>query len=256
LEAEVLITNPRRKPFVADLSVRCVDLKEKFQSRHRAASLKVSVPAGKTLRKKVVLPRSGGLDEEFSVQVSCDSPEVLTRDYIFRKRKVLAAGEKGGAPIELKLAGFPAVEGNIAVEGKRLSLRLAVDDTKISPAQNPWDGSDAEIYFANPGERKINRYIFVPQPGGRKLKVLDEHLKPTSAVTAMIKAHPRGTGYEIEATIPFAAAGVTADSKHCLFDVIVNLSALGDAHSGGRTSLSGGFYSSHETTLYAQLELK
>ena len=57
LEAEIVLTNPRKKAFVADLSVRCVDLKEKFQSpSSRAAGMKVSVPGGKTVRKKVSLP--------------------------------------------------------------------------------------------------------------------------------------------------------------------------------------------------------
>ena len=136
-------------------------------------------------------------------------------------------------------------------------LRLAVDDTKISPAQNPWDGSDAEIYFANPGERKINRYIFVPQPGGKKLKVLDEHLKPVSAVTAAIKPHPRGTGYQIEATIPFAAAGRNRRVEELSLRCHREFDRAGRCPiAAGRTSLSGGFNSSHESTLYAQLELK
>jgi alpha-galactosidase/6-phospho-beta-glucosidase family protein len=249
LATEIVVTNPRSKPFVAELEVQCVDKGQALPASHRPVHLKVSVPAGKTVRKKVSVP--GPLSEEFVVQVSSSTPDVLTRDCIFRNRLILRAGAKEGAPFEIKLAGFPAVEGNIAVDRQKITLRMAVDDTKIVPAENAWEGSCVELFFC--GEREIHQFFLVPQPGARKVKALGRNLKPVAAIKASIRSHPQSTGYEIEAVIPHAAVGVVA-GKSFLFDTIVNLTALGEAHSGGRVSLGGGFDSSNNSTRYSQVQ--
>jgi hypothetical protein len=65
--------------------------------------------------------------------------------------------------------------------------------------------------------------------------------------------HPRGAGYEVHAEIPFAAVGLPQGQKEFLFDAIVRLTALGDAHSGGATSLSGSTDSHHNSSRFAQV---
>jgi alpha-galactosidase/6-phospho-beta-glucosidase family protein len=250
LAAEIVLTNPRTKSFTANLTVDCVPLGQPTGSGH-AIPLQVRIPAGKTVRKRISLTRSETSKVGFAIRLSSASPDVFTRDHIVNKRRILSAVGKDGAPFELKLAGFPAVEGSIAVQKKTIAIRLAVDDTKITPGMNPWEGSAVELFFAQGGE--ICQIFLVPQLGGRKVKVLSRHLKAVHAIRARIGPHPRGAGYEINAEFPFAAVGVAEAGKSFLFDVIVHLTALGDAHSGGRTSLSGQFESYMMSDLFAQV---
>jgi alpha-galactosidase/6-phospho-beta-glucosidase family protein len=254
LDAEVVVTNPGAKPCTADLTLDATSLAPGAGASGRAASVRISVPAGKTVRKKVTLHRPEGSPDGFALRLSSKSAAVLTRDYVSRTRRSLPVTGKEGAPFEIKLAGFPAVDGHIALGKGALSLRMAVDDTKITNGRWPWDGSSIELFFADLGGRNIRQIFLVPQVGGKKVKVGDRHLKPLSTVRARIGKHPRGAGYEIHAEIPLAVAGLPAGEKNFLFDTIVHLSALGDAHSGGRTSLSGEFDSNHNSNSFAQVE--
>ena len=253
LEAEIVLSNPRPKPFTANLTVDCAGLAPGSGSSGRATPLRVNVPAGKTVRKKISLSRPEMAKEGFAVRLSSASPELLTRDCIIRKRRILSAVGKEGAPFELTLAGFPAAEGSIAIQKQAITVRLAVDDTKIAPAARPWEGSEIELFFSQ--GRDICQIFLVPQAGGRKVRVLNRQLKPMASIRARISPHPKGAGYEIHAEIPFAAAGLAPGETSFLFDALVNLTALGDAHSGGRTSLSGQFESHQNSSLFAQVEI-
>jgi alpha-galactosidase len=250
LEAEIALTNPRTKPFEANLTVDCVSLATRGASGH-AVPLHVTIPAGKTIHEKVSLHKPEAAHKEgFAVRLFSASPELFTHDLIFHKRRELAAGGKG-APFELKLAGFPAVEGNLAVRAGTVFLRVAVDDTKINPGVRPWEGSGIELFFTQGHD--ICQIFLVPQEGGREVRVLDRQLKPIAAIRAQIASHPAGAGYEVSAEIPFSAVDLTHETKF-LFDIIVHLSALGDAHSGGRTSLSGQFQSNQNSSLFAEVD--
>jgi alpha-galactosidase len=253
LDAEIILTNPRPKPFTATLDVDCAALIPGSRGANGSASLRVTVPARKTVRKRVSLHRPAAAREGFAIQLSSASPAVLTRDCVIRPRPVLAATGKSGAPFQLKLAGFPAVEAHLAVRQRTLSLRLAVDDTKITPGSRPWEGSGIELFFANLDGANIRQIFLQPQKGGRQVKVLGQDLKPIPAIKARLGRHPKGAGYEITAEIPFTAASIPPGETAFLFDAIVHLTALGDAHSGGATSLSGTFDSSLNSIGYAQV---
>ena len=212
------------------------------------------MPAQKTIRKKIFLLPPEAAKHGFAIRLSSASPELLTRDYVSHPRRILAAGAKEGASFAAKLAGFSAVDGTLAVRQRTISLRLAVDDTKITPSSHPWEGSGIELFFAPVHGGKICQIFLVPQPGGRKVKVLDRQLKPVAGIHARIDTHAKGAGYEINVEIPFAKAGIPPEQTSFLFDTIVHLTALGDAHSGGRTSLSGVFDSSENPGHFAQVE--
>jgi alpha-galactosidase len=253
LEAEIVLTNPRSKPFTANLTVNCASLAPDSSSG-RAIPLKVCAPAGKTIRKKISLLRPETAKDGFAIRLSSASPEILTRNYVIHKRRRLSAGGKEGAPFELKLAGYPAVDGCLIVRQHAIALRLAVDDTKIAPGASPREGSGIELYFADIRGRNICPIFLVPQAGGRKVRMLDRQFKPVAANRARIGAHPTGAGYEINVEIPFAAVGISRGQPSFLFDTIVRLTALGDAHSGGRTSLSGGFDSNQNSNRFVQVD--
>jgi len=254
LETEITITNPRTKPFRAELEVECVALGTPSRGNGSLASLKVTVPAGKILRKKMSFARPAALDGGFAIRVSSPSPDVLVRDCVIYPRRVLATRSGQGAAFELKLAGFPAVEGDIAIHNQTIALRLAVNDTKIAPGAVPWEGSCIELFFTNVQGREIRQFFFVPQAGARKVKFLDRQLKPISSIISSIRPQSKGSGYEARVAIPFAAVGVPPASKCFLFNTIVHLTALGDAHSGGRASLSGDFNSYENSSRFAWVD--
>jgi alpha-galactosidase/6-phospho-beta-glucosidase family protein len=241
LAAELVVTNPRIKPFMANIEVNCVAPNGKALGAGK--KIAVRVPAGKTVRKTIALPKPDS--DEFVLRLTSPSADILLRDGIVHKRRTLAAGSPDGAPLALKLAGFPAVEGQIAVQngaqGKKaptVSLRFEVDDSKINPADNPWDGSSVELFFADAQGKYIQQLFLVPDRKAKRATLLDRGLKPIKGATSRARPARRGAGYEVEAEIPLSVLGLDKADAF-LFDVIVNIAALGDAHSGGSTSLSG-----------------
>ena len=258
LRAELTVTNPRPKAFTARLEVACRALDGAALDESKAVTLRV--PAGKTVRKLVTLRRPDA--EEFGLRLESASDEVLVRDFVVRKRSVLPAGQAGGAPLALKLAGFPAAEGTLSLQngasGKKtpsLVLSLAVDDSKIVREKNPWDGSSVELFFADARGHGIRQFFLVPDKSGKRAAFLDRGLKPVAGVTARIRPAKRGAGYEIEAEIPATVFGGSKKETSFLFDLVVNIMALGDAHSGGRSSLSGNLDADDSSLRFHRVEL-
>jgi hypothetical protein len=140
------------------------------------------------------------------------------------------------------------------VQKEVIALRLVVDDTKITPSLKPWEGSGVEIFFSEIHGGEVCQLFLVPQPGGRTVRVLNRQLKPVSSIRARMGRHPSGAGYEMNAEIPFATAEIPRGSKSFLFDTIVHLTALGDAHAGGATSLSGEFDSNRNSTRFVRVD--
>jgi alpha-galactosidase len=238
LNAEVTVMNPRAKPFTARLHVGCVGLDGKALGAAKPVTVRAA--AGKTARKSVALPRPDA--HEFILRLTSSSTEILLRDGVVRERRELSSE---GAAIALTLAGFPAVDGSLAVRNgahgkaaRSVVLKLAVDDSKIVPAENPWDGSSIELFFADAHGKFIQQLFIVPDRKARRATLLDRGLRPVKDAAARLHPARRGAGYEVEAEIPLVALGF-AKANAFLFDLIVNITALGDAHSGGKTSLSG-----------------
>ena len=257
LTAELIVTNPRTKPFSAKIEVLCVA--PDGTALGAGKSIIVRVPSGKTVRKAIALTKPDV--DEFVLRLTSPSPEILLRDGIVHKRRALAAAAPEGAPISLKLAGFPAVEGRIAVQngahGKKsptVSLKFEVDDSKIRPADNPWDGSSVELFFADAQGKFIQQLFLVPDRAAKRAALLDRGLHPLKGATSRIRPARRGAGYEVEAEIPLAVLGLDKEDAF-LFDVIVNITALGDAHSGGSTSMSGDLDSHGNSRRFHRVEV-
>jgi alpha-galactosidase len=254
LEAEVKITNPRKKPFKVDLTVEC-EGEVWGASAGRSIPLKVQVPAGKTVRKKIAMPKADAAKEGFALRLSSSSADVFAREFISQKRLVLSAGKKGGASFELKLAGFHAADGSISVAKNVISLSFAVEDTKLVPCPpRPWEGSGIELFFTSLRGGNIRQLFLVPKANGRQVTAYDSSLKPVAGITTKMGPNTKGLGYIMNIEIPFAAAGLKKDDTSFLFNTIVNVSTLSNAHDGGRTSLSGQFDSHENSNRFAQVE--
>ena len=253
LTAEVTIANPRAKAEKVELSLAAAPFKGESG---RSVPLKVSVPAKGTITRKVALPFVGSTVEGVEIQVLSSSSEVFARGQVTRPRTVLAPEPgKSAAGFELKLAGFPAGKGTIGVQKDLLSLQVAVDDSKITPASRPWEGSGLELFFAPSDGSAIQQFFVVFQPGAKRVALTDAALKPVARSRAQLRPSRTGAGYEVDLEIPLAATGLAAGTRSFLFNLYANLTALGDAHSGGRTSLSGSFNAHVDASRFPRIEL-
>ncbi len=257
VQAEVVAKNPRPKAVTVALSVQALPFAGTGEAG-KAITVTLALPAGKSVRKDVALPYPGdakaGLRIVLESKSKLASTDLFLRDGLSRPRTVLQGSAKEGAPFEVRLSGFPAAEGTIGRKGDRIALRVAVDDSKITPDSRPWEGSCLELFFAAGDGEPVQQFFVVPQPGAKKALLLDRTLKPLPAAQSAIRCAPskKGAGYEVEVEIPFKAAGLDPKAGNFLFDIYARLTALGDAHSGGSGSLSGHF-ESHVDSSYSAL---
>jgi len=212
--------------------------------------MKIVVPAGKTVRRDVVLRRC---DEAraFTLLLRSGKDGVLTQSLTVPVRKNLDV-TGGPARIEAELNGFPAVEGSLALEKNRMRLALRVQDSKITTQpEQPWMGSCVELFFAREGGKAIRQIFIVPGAGKKKPVALDSQRRLVAGV--QIRQAVAGTHYDLDVSLPLKAAGLADDERPFLFDAIFDLTALGDAHSGGRTGLNGKLDSSSLTTHFSRV---
>jgi len=232
LAVTVTVANPGTKPATIPLSLEA-DTEGVLVA---GAKLKLAVPAGKTVRRDVVLRRLGE-DRAFRLLLGSGKGGVLTRSLPVPLRKILdLAG--GPARIEAELNGFPAVEGTLALEGNRIRLAVRVQDSKITAQpEHPWSGSCVELFFAREGRKAIRQIFILPGSGKTKPVALDPQRRPVPGI--QIRQTVAGTHYDLDVALPLKAAGLADGEKAFLFDAIFDLAALGDAHSGGRAGLNG-----------------
>ncbi len=200
LPAEVILRNPGQRTATVKMAVAATNLPagDIFVQQHVA----VKVPPGKTVKKRVSLPWPHSDREGLVLKLIADTPDIFTRDFQVLRRLQLAAGGKEGVPFELKLAGTPAVEANLAVRKNVISARFAVEDSKIRPSPRPWEGSGIELFVALDERSPICQICIVPGAAGRGVRVLDRHLKPLAKTRARISPR-RGIGYEVNVELPF-----------------------------------------------------
>lgn len=214
------------------------------------ARMKLSVPAGKTVRRDIVLRRCS-TDRAFTLVMRSAKEGVLTRSLSIPVRKKLDLTD-GPARLEAELNGFPAVEGTLALEGSRIRLAVRVQDSKITPQpEQLWMGSCVELFFARESGRGIRQIFIVPGTGQKKPFAVDAQGRPVPGVR--IRQSVAGTHYDLDVSLPRKAAGLAESERTFLFDAIFNLTALGDAHSGGRAGLNGKLDSSSLSAHYSRV---
>jgi alpha-galactosidase len=212
--------------------------------------IKLSVPPGKTLRRDVVLRRKGE-DRAFTLVLRSAKDGVFTRSLQVPVRRILDVSHKP-ARFEVELNGFPAVEGSLAREGDGLRLAVRVQDSKITPMPKEfWRGSCVELFVAREGRGGVRQIILLPGRGSRKPAAITPQGKPVPGVKLCQVVS--GTHYDLEATLPLKALGVAPGEGSFLFDAIFGVSALGDAHSGGRAPMNGSLDSPVRSAHFARV---
>jgi len=199
------------------------------------SSLNFKVAAGKTFQKKMAFNLIAPLEQESVITITCPNNGVFCRKGFLSPRSVYDFS-KQPASFELKLGGIPAVIGEYSILGSSLTFDFSVFDSDITPVKiAPWTGSCVELFFDNKEKSNVIQLFCVPDPKGKMPHVLKRDLSRIES--AKIRQSSIAGGYRMQVQLPLS---VVSDRKEnsILFNSIFNLTALGDAHSGGRVELN------------------
>jgi alpha-galactosidase len=211
-------------------------------------TLTVTVPAQGEASTEATVTNQAVIEEPVGVALEAPSTAVLAIGAVLRPRMQLPLTEAGESLFDLKLSGFEAASGAISRDGDKLRLCIKVLDSDIKPNfKSPHVGSCVQLYLAPPDRpSRIREITLIPDPAGQSEARLGRKPLPEAG----LGFRRTELYYELELTVPFAALDLPASDK-LLFDCVANLGALGDAHSGGRTSLCGRFDSHITSSHYA-----
>jgi len=210
------------------------------------ATVRPSAPAGQTKRISLPISLPKNLHDGFRVTLS--GAGVLAIDLSVPPRRLITDG------FELVLGGTPAVQGEIQNAGDRLTMRIRVHDSNVAHGKLPWSGSCVEMFFAASETASPLQVILVPGKGRFAPRLVTADGKAVSGASLQQKSDR--SGYEIHLSVPSNSLRLAPDVRTFLFECYASLNALGEAHSGGRTSLSGRFEAHLGAAYYARVQLK
>ncbi|MBC2595100.1 alpha-glucosidase/alpha-galactosidase [Ruficoccus amylovorans] len=229
------VENPTAQP--AELTFRLRPQDERL-SLPSGNELTLSVPANGTAEVELVAVNNAAFENEYRVSLECDTDQVLAIGAVLRPRHQLDKNAAGEVLFAMKLAGFDAMEGALSREGDSLRIRVKVNDSDIK--RNPDEvtyGSCVHLFFAAPEHpERIQEVVLQPARNDCEEAVLYQRGKPVPGSNVTQRTTP--IYYEADITLPFAALRLEPDAGALLFDSACNIGALGDAHSGGKISLS------------------
>ncbi|MGJ3243412.1 MAG: alpha-glucosidase/alpha-galactosidase [Opitutales bacterium] len=216
------------------------------------ASCKVKVPAGKTVREPLqVKVGKAGIEEAAHLDLTCRQPAVLCTGVVARPRKRFIPDASGVARVKLELAGNEAGIVDLSREKTGLRLKGRIHDSAVEPAEAAHKGSCLEVFLSSLSDGSVRQIILQPEKNKRTIRVTrkgDPGFKPAKQTLRTTPMY-----YDFDVVLPWKdLPGIEAD-KPILFDLIGTLQALGDAHSGGRTTLNGTFESWRRSSHYSIL---
>jgi alpha-galactosidase len=192
-------------------------------------------------------------DALLEIGIRSSSPAVFVQSFRQPQRQVIRAGAGvDAAAVRLVWSGNTMAEGTLAVEktGVRLGLRISDTDVLINKA-GFWDASAIELFFA-PAQGLVGAPVqLVAVPDRSRPEVIT----PAGATVkgAQINVRADKGGYDAEIHIPYKAAGVTA-GKPFLFEILLRVNALGDAHGRVTQAWQGSRLAHLDTAHYAVVE--
>jgi alpha-galactosidase/6-phospho-beta-glucosidase family protein len=251
MEVRVSVVNPRTAAVQVPLRLTVRKWKAAGAAKGTALSVRVGAQASVVKTAEISLP--GPAEEGFEIGLESGLEGVFTKSLSVRPRRLLKS-KAGVMEFNLALAGVPAAKGLLRRSGENLVLQMQVEDSKITPKPQPWQGSSVELFFAANGSNRLGQFFLVPARNGSVPKLLDHGFKGVKGFRG--RQRKISAGYEITATVPAKALGLGPTPKSFLFDCYANVTALGDAHSGGHASLSGRFDSHVTNGNYAQVVLE
>jgi len=230
-QIEIEVDNPSRDDAQIELAVAIDHPAIQMESKEASVQAPTGGKTAVTLSGKV----NEAVTEAIEVTLSSTASNVLCTDTVLRPYPVLKADDDGAAAFHLKLAGFPCAAGSLRRDGDSLVIQMRVEDSDIQKTTRKFQiGSGAEFHFADPSADKV-KYVALLPDGEGGARFVDRQRNAIEG--ASVEYNQKELYYEATVTLP--ASLVYADNDTFFMDCSVNLGALGDAHSGGRASLSG-----------------
>lgn len=236
------LTNPGKNQVSVPIRARLEDASGKVLHEE---SIAASAAPGATSRHALPFQTPANSHEGFRIRI--DGENVLAVDFLVPPRRRIAGH------VEVALDGTPAVEATFRDNGDRLNLRVKVQDSDIKLGHLPWSGSCVEFFTAADDASSVLQTILTPGTNSTRPRLVTPDEKEVAG--AELTHSPIPGGYQIDLLVPKKSLNLPPNTRTLLLDCYATLNALGEAHSGGRTSLSGRFEAHLGTSLYTQIDL-
>ncbi|QYY35819.1 alpha-glucosidase/alpha-galactosidase [Ruficoccus sp. ZRK36] len=230
------IENPTDEPFEVAFTLRPQDARMRLNGDENVS---LTIPAQSTETAEFTTENVEPINEPYRVALKNDDLQVLAIGAYLQPRVMLENDEDGCAHFAMKLSGFDAVEGSLAKDGDNLRVSIKVHDSDIKEClDHRKNGSYVRLLFADPAHSdRIEEAVLRPGYDGGDPVLLDGASKTIEGASVTQRTTPMY--YEADLTLPLVGLNLDPSLDGLLFDCICNLGALGDAHSGGQTSLGG-----------------
>ncbi len=145
--------------------------------------------------------------------------------------------EAGYGHFDMSLSGFPCASGKFRRHAGNLELEMVVEDSAPKPSlESPQLGSRVELFFSQPNSNNICSLRILPLEDKANAISVSDSAASLSGVDYSYSQTK--LNYTVSLTVPLSALGIP-ESGPVLLDALANLEALGDAHSGGKSLLTG-----------------
>lgn len=207
-------------------------------------TIRVKLGAGKKISQKIKFAPKELPTEKLEINLNGETPNVLCKGLVLGARQEILIPKGGESVTPFTLAGFNAGEVRLSCEKNGMRVKVHVLDSKVVGAKKDQrsaheSSSCIELFFSPATGGGLTQVFCHPQPGKKVPVVLRAGGKAIPGVTA--KQSISNIAYDVDLLIPYAELGLESRPKEFLFDLIANLTALGDAHSGGRLALNGNY---------------
>ncbi len=243
IEFEILAENRGLEPFRGKLIFEA----NGNLLKPRASDSELTIGAGKTQRKRVILKPAAA--KNLILRVLSSDSRVNSRDYIFNPPRVVTVAKGKPSPVEIEFMANKLLTGSVSCKEGILNLRGRVIDTAVRiDDASPWTASAIEFFLKPERGGVATQYFLLPRKKG--VTVLDRERKPVSAMTFEVSLDKGG--YDFTLRCDLKALGVQPrDGVPFYMDMIVAAGALGDAHGSCRVGWNGKLNSSSRSGHYA-----
>ena len=191
----------------------------------------------------VQLTAKSDINEPVKVQISTESEDIICVGLTLFPRKLIESKSGKDPKFSVELSGFESALGSFSYSEKELKLSLKVHDSNILEAEDrerPWDGSCVELFFTTNKKQNTYKKFFV-QPSKDGEFTLSEGRNLAQPCSQVIAKNVRVTEmyYSCDVVLPLDYIEFDPANEKLLFNTFVKVNALGDAHSGGKSSLNG-----------------
>lgn len=169
------------------------------------------------------------------IQLRSSSMSVFCQDLLLKPQKRLTPAADGIVRFGLTLSGFPAGEVSVVIHEHEIEIGTRINDSNVQVHEHqPWKKSSVELMFAPDAQSAPRLFYVVPsRTGNPKVKAKNTSDVPGITVEQTLSE----SFYDLRVVVPVEKAGLSSGAKKFMFNFGANISALGEAHSGGRTAL-------------------